>query len=55
MQVMDEREADRILDERVEVHDAYLGGVHARKVGRGAEDKVPFVIAVQTSEKERPP
>jgi len=55
MQVMDEREADRILGERVEVDDAYLGGVHPGKVGRGAEGKVPFVIAVQTSEEEQRP
>lgn len=55
MQVMDEREADRLLGERVEVDDAYLGGVHPGKVGRGAEGKVPFVIAVQTSEEEHRP
>jgi transposase-like protein len=55
MQVMDEREAGRVLGERVEIDDAYLGGVHPGKVGRGAEGKVPFVIAVQTSEdKHRP-
>lgn len=55
MQVMDEREADRVLGGRVEVDDAYLGGVHAGIVGRGAEGKVPFVIAVQTSEEEHRP
>ena len=55
MQVMDEREADRVLGERVEVDDAYLGGVHPGKVGRGADGKVPFVIAVQTSEDEHRP
>ena len=55
MQVMDEREADRILGERVQGDDAYLGGVHPGKVGRGAEGKVPFVIAVQTSEEEQRP
>lgn len=55
MQVMDEREADRVLGERVELDDAYLGGVHPGKVGRGAEGKVPFVIAVQTSEEEHHP
>ena len=55
MQVMDEREADRILGERVEVDDAYLGGVHPGKVGRGAKGKVAFVIAVQTSEEEQRP
>lgn len=55
MQVMDEREADRVLGERVEVDDAYLGGVHSGIVGRGAEGKVPFVIAVQTTEDEQRP
>jgi transposase-like protein len=55
MQVMDEREADRVLGERVEVDDAYLGGVHSGIVGRGAEGKVPFVIAVQTTEEEQHP
>jgi len=55
MQVMDEREADRVLGERVELDDAYLGGVHPGKVGRGAGGKVPFVIAVQTSEDEHRP
>ncbi|MBK5963801.1 hypothetical protein CCR95_06810 [Thiocystis minor] len=48
MQVMDERESDRILHGRVEVDDAYLGGVRAGQRGRGAEGKVPFVIAVET-------
>jgi len=55
MQVMDEREGARVLGERVEVDDAYLGGVHSGTVGRGAEGKVPFVIAVQTSEDEHRP
>lgn len=55
MQVMDEREATRVLGERVELDDAYLGGVHPGKVGRGAVGKVPFVIAVQTSEDEHRP
>ena len=48
MQVMDERESDRLLHGRVEVDDAYLGGVRAGKPGRGAEGKAPFVIAVET-------
>jgi ribosomal protein L37AE/L43A len=55
MQVMDEREADRVLGERVELDDAYLGGVRPGKPGRGAAGKVPFVIAVQTSEEEHRP
>ncbi len=55
MQVMDEREAARVLKGRVEVDDAYLGGVHPGKVGRGAAGKVPFVIAVQTNDDEHRP
>ena len=55
MQVMVEREADRVLGERVEVDDAYLGGVRPGKTGRGAAGKVQFVIAVQTSEEEHRP
>ena len=55
MQVMDEREDKRVLNGRVEVDDAYLGGVHPGKAGRGAQGKVPFVIAVQTSEEEHRP
>jgi transposase-like protein len=55
MQVIDEREATRVLGERVEVDDAYLGGVRSGKAGRGVEDKVPFVIAVETHEEEPRP
>ena len=55
MQVMDEREATRVLSERVEVDDAYLGGVRPGKTGRGAEGKVPFVIAVETHEEDHRP
>jgi transposase-like protein len=48
MRVMSEREAGRVLTGRVEADDAYLGGVHAGKRGRGAAGKVPLLIAVQT-------
>jgi transposase-like protein len=48
MRVMTVREQDRVLSGRVEADDAYLGGAHAGKRGRGAEGKVPMVIAVQT-------
>ena len=54
LQVMVEREADRVLEGRVEIDDAYLGGEHPGKPGRGSENKVPFVIAVQTSEEGHP-
>jgi transposase-like protein len=45
MQVMTEREAARVLDGRVEVDDAYLGGERPGKRGRGSENKVSFVEA----------
>ena len=36
--------------DRVEIDDAYLGGERSGgKVGRGSENKVPFVAAVQTT------
>jgi len=48
-------ESDRHLTGRVEVDDAYLGGERSGgKAGRGSENKVPFVAAVQTSEDGRP-
>jgi hypothetical protein len=44
-------EADRQLTGRVEIDDAYLGGERSGgKSGRGSENKVPFVAAVQTTE-----
>jgi transposase-like protein len=44
-------EAERQLTGRVEVDDAYLGGQRSGgKTGRGSENKVPFVAAVQTTE-----
>jgi len=50
MQAMSERESTRQLTGRVEMDDAYLGGERAGgKPGRGSENKVPFVVAVQTT------
>jgi Zn ribbon nucleic-acid-binding protein len=47
--VMTEREADRKLEGHIEVDDAYLGGEHpGGKAGRGSENKVPFIGAIQT-------
>lgn len=43
MQVMYEREQSTILSERIEVDDANLGGGLPGKVGRGSENKVPFI------------
>jgi hypothetical protein len=49
MESMRLREQDRQLSGRVEVDDAYLGGERSGgKPGRGSENKVPFVIALQT-------
>lgn len=54
MQVMAEREADRMLEDDVVIDDAYLGGEHRGKAGRGSENKVPFVAAVQLDEEGHP-
>jgi hypothetical protein len=51
MEVMRLREASRKLSGRVELDDGYLGGERSGgKTGRGSENKVPFVTAVQTTE-----
>ena len=48
-------EDDRQLTGRVEIDDAYLGGERSGgKSGRGSENKVPFVAAVQTTESGLP-
>ena len=45
----------RQLQGRVEIDDAYLGGKRAGgKSGRGSENKVPFVAAVQTTAEGNP-
>ena len=55
LQVMTEREAARRLDGRVEIDDAYLGGeLTGGTAGRGSENKVPFIAAVQTSQSHHP-
>jgi transposase-like protein len=55
LEVMAERESIRKLEGRVEVDDAYLGGAHpGGKRGRGSQNKVPFIAAVETSEDGRP-
>ena len=55
MEVMRVREQDRQLDGRVEIDDAYLGGERSGgKPGRGSENKVPFVAAVQTTPEGQP-
>ena len=48
LHAMAHREETRVLSGRVEVDDAYLGGVRPGKRGRGAAGKAPFVVAVET-------
>jgi hypothetical protein len=51
METMRLREAPRQLSGRVEIDDSYLGGQRVGgKPGRGSENKVPFVAAVQTTQ-----
>ena len=55
MEVMFEREQTTILSGRIEIDDAYLGGeLPDGKVGRGSENKVPFIAAVQTNKQGHP-
>jgi hypothetical protein len=55
MQTMYEREQTTVLSERVEIDDAYLGGeLPGGKAGRGSENKVPFIAAVQTNSQGHP-
>ena len=54
-QVMFEREDQRVLEDRIEIDDAYLGGERSGgKAGRGSENKIPFVAAVQTTKEGHP-
>ena len=55
MQVMADREDRYLLEGKVQVDDAYLGGERTGgKVGRGSENKVAFVAAVSLNEADRP-
>jgi ribosomal protein L37AE/L43A len=55
MEVMRLREDSRRLTGRVEIDDAYLGGERSGgKTGRGSENKVPFIAAVQTTNDGKP-
>ena len=54
MEAMRLREQPRELDGRVEIDDAFLGGEHSGKAGRGSQNKVPFVAAVQTNAQGQP-
>lgn len=54
LEVMAVREERRVLDGRVEIDDAYLGGEKPGKRGRRSENTIPFVVAVQTADDGRP-
>jgi hypothetical protein len=55
LQAMVVAEESRQLTGRVEIDDAYFGGErHGGKPGRGSENKVPFVAAVQTTQDGQP-
>lgn len=55
MEAMRQAETTRVLEGRIEIDDAYLGGERSGgKAGRGAENKVPFVAAVQTNDQGHP-
>jgi transposase-like protein len=55
MTAMADREARYILNGRVQIDDAYLGGErNGGKAGRGSENKVPFVAAVSLTADEHP-
>jgi transposase-like protein len=54
MQVMEDRDKGRVLQGRVEIDDACLGGERSGTPGRGSENKVPFVAAGQTTADGKP-
>jgi transposase-like protein len=54
LEAMAERESRRLLTGVVLADDAYLGGVHAGKPGRGSENKVPFMAAVELNDEGHP-
>lgn len=54
LEAMAERESRRLLTGVVVADDAYLGGVHAGKPGRGSENKVPFIAAVELNDEGHP-
>ena len=54
LEAMAERECIRPLVGVVVADDAYLGGVHAGKPGRGSENKALFIAAVELSDEGLP-
>lgn len=55
MQAMAIREERYVLEGKIQMDDAYLGGERSGgKVGRGSENKVPFVAAISLTADDRP-
>jgi hypothetical protein len=54
LQVMAEREDWRVLDGRIEVNDAYLGGERPGKRGGVSANNVSFLVVLQTTDDGRP-
>ena len=55
MQAIQEREGQNHLQGIIHVDDAYFGGeINGGKAGRGSENKVPFVAAIELNEEGRP-
>ena len=55
MHSMQQRDDHYLMGGLVQIDDAYLGGeLSAGKAGRGSENKVPFVAAVESNDKKRP-
>jgi transposase-like protein len=55
MTAMADREDQYVLDGKVQIDDAYLGGERSGgKAGRGSENKVPFVAAVSLTADQHP-
>ena len=52
LQVMLERQRKEKLSGRIELDDAYLGGERPGKRGRGSENKIPFLAAVETRDEK---
>ena len=54
VQVMLERNASKRLTGKVQMDDAYIGGAHSGRRGRGAEGNTWFVAAVATTDDGKP-
>jgi hypothetical protein len=55
MQATQERDSQYLLNGIIRVDDAYFGGeLCGGKAGRGSENKVPFVAAVELNDEGRP-